>query len=138
MTSHQTRIDWRPEFETGDAAIDHEHAALVDLLNEVFARLDAGGPADEIDAFLGEVYARISAHFALEEQVMQSAKYDELAEHKADHEFLLDEVRDLMDAHEDGTYIEFRDAFAERLRSWFVEHFKTRDARLHEVLGPHA
>lgn len=129
------RIEWRDGFRTGVAAVDHEHRQLVDILNGILDRLEAGGDADETVAYLGEVYARISAHFALEEQVMREKDYDDYGGHKDDHESLLDDIRDLMDAFEDGTYSGRAGAFAERLIGWFTDHFATRDARLHRRLG---
>jgi len=61
---------------------------------------------------------------------MRESSYPALAEHKEDHETLLDELRDIMDAVEDdGSYDESR--LADDLERWFAEHFKTHDARLH-------
>lgn len=130
-----TLIAWRPEFETGIADVDHEHRELVDLINELHAALEAGASKDEVAKFLGEVFARISAHFALEETIMRKHHYDEYVEHKADHEKLLDDIRDIMDAHAADAYFDYRDALASAVRDWFVEHFKTKDARLHKKLG---
>lgn len=128
-------IEWRREFETGIPDVDHEHRELVDLINSLHERLGVDAGHDEIARFLGEVFARISAHFALEETIMRKHRYDEYAAHKADHERLLDDIRDIMDAHEAGAYANARDALAGAVRDWFVEHFKTRDARLHRRLG---
>jgi hemerythrin len=130
-----TLIEWRSEFETGVADVDHEHRELVDLINELHAKLGSGASRETISAFLGEVFARISAHFALEESVMRKHHYDEYAAHKSDHEKLLDDIRDIMDDHEAGEYIDFEDALSHAVRDWFVDHFKTKDARLHKMLG---
>ena len=59
-------IEWRSEFETGVADVDHEHRELVDLINQLHRELGDNTAPDKVSAFLGEVYARISAHFALE------------------------------------------------------------------------
>jgi hemerythrin len=65
--------------------------------------LGAERSAERIEAFLGEIYARISAHFALEEKDMQARAYPERPAHKADHERLLDDLRDIMDeVHDQG------------------------------------
>jgi hemerythrin len=128
-------IEWRKEFETGVAAVDHEHRELVDLINALHARIAAKASNDEVACFLGEVFAKISAHFALEETVMRKHHYDEYAPHKADHEQLLDDLRDIMDAHERGEYLDYEAALSGSIRDWFVGHFKTRDARLHRLLG---
>jgi hemerythrin-like metal-binding protein len=139
MTDPQTRphLPWRDDYSTGVASIDHEHQQMIDLINRIFERLESDSSGAAVSDFLGEVHARIAAHFALEEQIMRDRRYDQFEDHKADHERLLDEIRDIMDAHEDGTYADRKYAFAERLEDWFVLHFKTKDARLHKRLGHH-
>ncbi len=124
-------IAWRKEFETGIAEVDHEHRELVALINRLADDLAAGADKERVQAFLGEVFARIAAHFALEESVMRKHGYDEYEAHKAEHESLLDEIRDIMDAAEAG----FSETLSATVGDWFVGHFKTKDARLHRKLG---
>ncbi|NNF77436.1 MAG: hemerythrin family protein [Rhizobiales bacterium] len=128
-------IEWKKDFETGVEDVDHEHQELVDLINALHATLEADADEDTVADFLGEVFARISAHFALEETMMRKHAYDEYAAHKADHEALLDDIRDIMDAHAAGEYTDYANALSEAVRDWFVNHFKTKDARLHKMLG---
>ena len=128
-------IEWRREFETGVAEVDHEHQELVALINQLHAELGGAGSKETVARFLGEVFARISAHFALEETVMRKHHYDEYQAHKAEHEALLDEIRDIMDDYEAGAYTDAGQALASTVRDWFVNHFKTKDARLHRLLG---
>jgi len=128
-------IEWRAEFETGIADVDHEHKELVDLINELHAQMREHADEDTVRQFLGEVFAKISAHFALEETVMRKHRYDEYEAHKAEHEALLDEIRDIMDDFEAGVYSSADEALATTVRDWFVNHFKTKDARLHGKLG---
>ncbi len=130
MSEALARVLWRDDFSVGVASIDHEHRELIALINQIFEHLD-GGDRDAVADELGETYARISAHFALEEQMMRAETYDQYPDHKTDHERLLDDIREIMDAYEDGTYAERKEALAERLQHWFVDHFKTKDARLH-------
>ena len=128
-------IEWRAEFETGIVDVDHEHRELIELLNALHAKLGSGAPAEVVSDFLGEVFARISAHFALEESIMRKHHYDQYAEHKADHEKLLDDIRDIMDDFDAGKYADVDAALARAVHDWFVDHFKNRDARLHKMLG---
>jgi hemerythrin-like metal-binding protein len=127
-------VEWREEFRTGIAAVDYEHENLIRLLNALHDQLGAGADAAEVEAFLGEVHAKISAHFALEEKIMRERGYDQYADHKGDHERLLDGIRDIMDDYRAGAYRDFDQALAAHLQTWFTEHFKTRDARLHKML----
>jgi hemerythrin len=128
-----TLIEWRKEFETGIPDVDHEHRELVDLVNDLPPVLDADPQGIALHV-LGDIYARIAAHFALEERLMRERGYDEYREHKADHDRLLDDLRDLMDGYEAGEWVD-REAFAARVCAWFTDHFRTRDARLHRRLG---
>ena len=128
-------IKWSQEFETGVSDVDYEHKELVELLNSLYRHLEADASRDSISDFLGEVFAKISAHFALEETIMRKHGYDEYEAHKADHEQLLDELRDIMDAFESDACVDYKSALAGAVRDWFVNHFKTKDARLHGKLG---
>lgn len=127
-------IAWRSEFETGVPAVDYEHRELIDLINRTYSDLEQAADRDSVLDFLGEIYAKISAHFALEERIMKDCGYDQLADHKADHERLLDEIRDIMDMAETTPQQSFHDTLARQLNSWFTEHFKTKDARLHKLI----
>jgi hemerythrin-like metal-binding protein len=89
-----------------------------------------------VSAALGEIHARISAHFALEEKCMMSLGYEGYPEHKADHEKLLDEIRDIMDEVTTGGRFDAAQLGA-RLTAWFVGHFSTLDARFHHRSGAH-
>jgi hemerythrin-like metal-binding protein len=127
-------IDWKDEFSIGIPAVDFEHRELIGLINELHAQLvQAGAPPDAVAEFLGEINVRIGAHFALEEKEMRDRHYDQLAVHKADHERLLDEIRDLMDRYEDEKSFDEQE-LAHRLKGWFAVHFASHDARLHRHL----
>ncbi len=128
-------IEWRAEFETGIADVDHEHQEMVELINQLHGELEGGAGADTVSGFLGEVFAKISAHFALEESVMRKYQYDEYEAHKQDHEKLLDDIRDIMDDFSDGQYDSYGQRLADVVHDWFVDHFKNKDARLHDKLG---
>ncbi len=128
-------IEWRKEFETGISDVDYEHVRLVELINALYRNLHARPTRELIAGTLGEIYAKISAHFALEEKIMRERGYDQYADHKADHERLLDEIRDIMDAFEANPDFAYEGALAERLTPWFTVHFKTKDARFHRMMG---
>jgi len=129
-------IEWRDSFATGFEQVDHEHRELIAWINNLLMAIDEPDRSDaRVAEILGEVHARISGHFALEERTMRESGYDQYAEHKADHEVLLDDIRDLMDdAWEDPSFD--KDSFGRRLSDWFGQHFRTKDARLHGILHP--
>jgi len=127
-------IEWKNEYSVGVASIDHEHQAMIALINDTYARVRDPENVASIDYCLGEICTNIAAHFALEERMMREAQYGEYAAHKEDHEKLLDEIRDLMDAFAADPK-SGRELLRERLSGWFGNHFATFDARLHKQLG---
>ncbi len=129
-------LEWRDEFSVGDPAVDHEHRELIDLVNDTAGAILERGDAEIVDRAFGDLLKAISAHFAHEERQMRNAGYDELAQHKADHERLVDALRDIMDAAPDAPD-RSAEHLVEVLGDWFAGHFKKHDSRLHLKLGPH-
>jgi hemerythrin len=127
-------LEWRDDFSIGILEVDHEHRELIDMINSLHGRLLEPHHGAGIGEFLGELHAQIAAHFALEEKIMRSRRYAEFAEHKRDHERLLDEIRDIMDDYELQERYDAK-ALSAALDAWFSVHFRTHDARLHTTLG---
>jgi len=128
-----TQLLWSDNFSVGIASIDHEHQELIALINEICQGLETGSPLSR-DELLGELFAKISAHFALEEKIMRDHRYNRYQEHKTDHEKLLDDLREIMDQHEDSGFTT-AEKLVTTLSDWFSVHFKTEDAMLHRSLG---
>jgi hemerythrin len=129
-----TLIVWRDEFSVGVASVDQEHREMIELINELDNAMAQDADCITVISTLGEIYAKISAHFALEEKIMRDADYEEFASHKEDHERLLDSLLTIIDSVDDeGRYD--RPELSSGLDRWFTDHFRTHDARLHRRLG---
>ncbi len=127
-------IEWREEFAIGIPSVDYEHKGMIRMINELHEEMSSAPSRDTVTGFLGEIHALISAHFALEEKEMREMGYDAFDDHKDDHERLLDEIRDIMDSFEADETEDYAEDLSRRLESWFTEHFRAKDARLHRFL----
>ncbi len=127
-------IEWRDDFAIGIPSVDYEHKGMIRMINQLHEEMSTRPSREIVADFLGEIHALISAHFALEEKEMLEMGYDAFDEHKDDHERLLDEIRDIMDDFERGDAADYVEDLSRRLDSWFTEHFRTKDARLHRFL----
>jgi len=129
-------INWKEEFSVGVAEVDHEHQELIELINGIHRSVQEGVTRKQVIEGLGEIFAQIAAHFALEEKFMRTSHYRAYPEHKEDHEALLDDLRDIMDeVEDDGEFDERR--LSIDLERWFSDHFRTHDAKLHSHHGTH-
>lgn len=136
-TSTPSLIEWRDDFRTGIDDIDHEHQGMIDAINVLGERLDQGADVEEIQINLGRIHELIEAHFALEEMMMRKHHYAGFREHKAHHDMLLDDIRDIMDyVNESHAYTEtLRNELKTRISDWFGVHFRTLDRDLHKLTG---
>ena len=83
-----TLIKWNDEFSVGIEEVDHEHREMIELINGLHDVMQVGADQVQVVELLGEIYAQISAHFALEEKMMRDTGYDGFADHKEDHDHL--------------------------------------------------
>jgi hemerythrin len=127
-----TLLEWKDEYRTGFSSIDYEHQTMIESINQIFK--DSGGDKETLLAALGEIQALIEAHFALEEKIMRDQRYAAYIPHKQDHERLLDEILDIMDAVEKNGENDTANALGERLSAWFGIHFASFDKDLHTLI----
>ena len=125
-----TIIEWRSEFSVGIEIIDHDHKELVGRIRGRQQELEGCQDMDKIVEILGEIFADIAEHFTLEERVMEQMRYPALADHKEDHETLLDDLREIMVAVEDDGVLD-EAQLTDDLDRWFSDHFRSHDAKLH-------
>ena len=124
-------IEWNDEFNLGIEEVDSEHRDLVALINALHEAMLAGTGRVDIVEGISEIYTLVSKHFQREEAFMRETRYLAYAEHKEDHEVLLDDLREIMEqVRSGGHYAETR--LSDDLQYWFSEHFRTHDARLHQ------
>ena len=132
-------LQWKEQYSVGIEAVDYEHKELIGLINRLYEELSSKskGADASAESFFGDLLRSISAHFSLEEQFMREHSYNQLGEHKADHERLLDELREMMDDMIGAEQISTETVSA-CLDAWFSRHFETHDARLHKAFGQHS
>lgn len=127
-------IEWKDDYCTGIASVDYEHRELIELINALHESMQSEPTREKVTEALGEIFAQISAHFALEEKIMQDRHYRAFEEHKLDHETLLDDLLDIMDMIDDDGQLSTNELSLD-LDRWFSDHFRTHDAKLHKILG---
>jgi len=128
------QIEWRDEFSLGNDAVDEEHRQLIVQINQLYDQLAMPMDVLAIESLLAELQADISAHFALEELLMEQSGFKELEAHRQDHQLLLDEINDLIFQFEEDP-AHGRKILASTLSAWFSDHFTSFDARLHGQLN---
>ena len=129
-------LDWKEDFSTGVASADADHRELIDTINRLYAEF--GDPDHPRDAasLIADVLTAVAIHFAEEEDLMRSRAYLGFERHKEDHDRLLDDLHDMMEAFagaDEPDSVEL----SLRLEPWFTRHFNSYDAAMIQALGAH-
>ena len=125
-----TLFKWDDSFLIGIEELDHEHKLLIDDINKLHKELAGHDEKSEIEECLGDIYARMQAHFALEEHVMKEHGYRFFDAHKREHEELLDSYTEYMVQFLNDTGVSSSNPIEENLKYWVIEHIVTSDKKM--------
>ena len=124
------RIEWDDSFLIGIEELDYEHKVLIKDINRLHLELARQNEKSEIEKCLGDIYARMQAHFALEEHVMKEREYRFYDEHKREHEQLLDSYSGYMIHILNDNAASFSDSIEETLSHWVLNHILNSDKKM--------
>ncbi len=114
--------------------IDDDHRKLVELFNMLNHSVTEGDTPDYIDAVLEELISCTIWHFRHEERLMLKYDYQGMAEHKADHQQLIESARALQHKFlEQGKSVSSEEI--EFLEHWLTGHILGVDMELGSFLG---
>jgi len=125
-----TLIEWNNSFLIGIKELDHEHKSLVVDINRLHQELARQEEISEIEKCLGDIYARMQAHFALEEHFMKEHEYPFFDEHKREHDQLLDNYTEYMVQILNDAGVSPGNPIEHTLKHWVVNHIITSDKKM--------
>ncbi len=114
--------------------IDEDHRRLVDLFNILSHAVAEGDARNYIEAVLEELISLTVWHFRHEERLMLKHGYEGLAEHKLEHEQLIESVRGLQQKFLGGSG-PLSNEDIEFLEQWLTEHIYVADMEMGSYLG---
>jgi hemerythrin-like metal-binding protein len=121
-------INWSSRYSVGVAALDNQHKALIDVLNEFHAACMRGSAQKVAGPLIHRLESLASQHFATEEKLMESAKYSGLAEHRERHRELSAKVAEFVSSHKKGDATIYVPLLV-FMRDWLNNHMQTEDRK---------
>ncbi len=116
---------WNSRFETGIDLIDAQHQSLFAAVNRLVDAFRAGKAGAQVKESLDFLVGYTLEHFQTEERFMRELDYPWLAEHSGEHARLMEQVRHLQMAFEDGKPVTMDLAIF--LADWLREHIHGSD-----------
>ncbi len=126
-------LEWQDEYRIGIKSLDYEHQDLFEQLSELHADLVKHVDDTKIEDCLGRIYARVSAHFALEEKMMRESKFPNYHNHKEEHDEQLDSVTDAITGYLNDPSDASGEALEKQLSHWIIDHVLTSDKELEVI-----
>ena len=121
-------IVWDDALSVEVNEIDDDHRKLVNLFNILSHSVAEGDATDYIEAVLEELISCTIWHFRHEERLMLLYKYEGIAEHKAEHQDLIESARELQQKFLDSKQLTDKDI--EYLEDWLTGHILGHDMKL--------
>ena len=113
--------------------IDDDHGKLINLFNILNHSVTEGAATEYVEAVLEELINCTVWHFSHEERLMLKYGYDAYEEHKADHQDLIDGVKELQQKFLQTGKLDKKEHL-EFLERWLTEHILVDDIRLGSYL----
>ena len=133
MSNEEVFFKWSPDYSVNIKAIDNQHQELVNILNRLFIAVSKREGDKVIAEILDSLMGYTKTHFALEERLMQQAKYKDFEAHKLEHKKLIEQLDQLCQKHlleEKPIYFEMLSF----LRTWLKDHIQSEDKKYSSAL----
>ena len=133
VSNEEVFFKWSPEYSVNIKTIDDQHRELVNILNRLFIAVSKREGDKAIAGILDALVTYTQTHFALEERLMQQAKYKDFEAHKVEHQKLLGQLDQLCRKHlveEKAIYFEMLSF----LKTWLKEHIQGVDTKYSSAL----
>ncbi len=79
------KMEWKPEYETGEPKIDAQHRKIIELLNQLGSSWGDSSSDASLSDILADMTAYAHEHLSYEERVMAECSYPEFESHIAEH-----------------------------------------------------
>lgn len=116
-------MQWDETMSVGDADLDSQHQALVDLINDAYEAIQKHDE-HQMAALLDQMREYATLHFHFEEELMEDAGFPDLEKHRALHDAFNDKVdtfqQDLFDKTNYSQVFVF-------LSRWLTTHIMKED-----------
>jgi len=127
-------IEWNDSIKVGIRTIDEQHKQLVDMINMLHEAMAAG----KGNLVLNEIFARLVAytrtHFATEEELFKRYMYPEFADHKREHDELIQSVL-ILESQFASKKLGVSIKTANMLKDWLTNHIMKTDKKYVEFLN---
>jgi hemerythrin-like metal-binding protein len=125
--------EFTDDMRIGHADIDRQHAALYETVNRLHDAMRSDHSREVQGEILAFLHAYTVEHFEAEEALMRNHGYPGLASHKALHDGLVQQVKELEEKYTAGS-MTLSIMTMHFLKDWLTHHILEEDRKMAEYL----
>ena len=116
-------LQWKDEFSVGIEEVDNQHKELMEMIKSLLkiCMVDSKTKFESFNKLAAKAIERFIEHFGTEEKLMLESDYPKYDEHKARHDKLLVDVKEMMEKIPKENGDEKLMNIVIFIREWFVE-----------------
>lgn len=122
-------ISWDSAMSVGVPVLDQDHQKLLHLFNELLSSGVANRSKDDLTRLLAELEDYTHFHFSREEMCMEECGYPDLENHKAAHQYFIDEIARQRQEFAGSDAVMLRIDLILLLKEWLLEHIQGTDKK---------
>ena len=124
---------WSDSLKTGIESIDNQHKAMFNKADEIF-NLGADVDKDEFKKVISFLMSYTNNHFSEEEELMVTYRYENLIEHRREHNYFVEEIYKLYIESFKGISLELLIELKILIIEWLANHINVDDKKFIEVI----
>lgn len=97
--SESLAVSWPAELDTGVPILDEQHRLLDRVLLSLCQTLQVNATPRDLAARIEQLQCLVMEHFETEEAIMEAGGYPHLGPHRAEHEVVVERLRELYRVH---------------------------------------
>jgi hemerythrin len=121
-------LEWNDKFSVTIRKFDDQHKKLVGMVNQLHDAMKVGKGREVLGDILQSLAQYTVSHFGDEEQLMKLHNFPGYEEHKKQHNMLVLQVRETLEAHRQGKNI-LTQNIMEFLKKWLTDHILDSDKK---------
>ncbi|NML28791.1 bacteriohemerythrin [Zoogloea dura] len=129
-----SNIQWSALMSLNDPVVDHDHAVLLTLINQISLEANCHDPS-AVEFVVDELVGYTLSHFGREERLLERNGYPHLDAHKKVHRRMAEEVIALRDKLRNNFTPALGEEISRYLRNWLTDHILVEDKKFARYLG---
>ncbi len=126
---------WENSMSVGVAELDERNRMIFEIFGKLVSACETGTAPDDLEEPLQGLVDFTKYHFVQEEELLEKHSYPEMAEHRAEHQKLIEDIEWLQTRFKEDKNHDLRSKTLKFLGTWLSDHIGKTDHHFRPFLN---